>query len=194
MASEKEFRLLDALAREEYGSQRQVARDTGLSLGMVNLVLRRMAKTGYIKVAALDGQTVRYVLTPKGTAELARRSYEYLLHVISTFGDLRSGIADLIAAQWRRGKRLFIIYGTGDVADIAELACRSSRLSGLRWKRQANGRAQDRGDTAVLDCRIGAPRAPLTGIHVLSYLARQPQTPKGGSEQKEKHETADARR
>lgn len=172
MANDKELRLLEALSEQECSSQRQMARRTGLSLGLVNLILRRLAKTGYIKIAALDGRTVRYVLTPKGTAELARRSYDYLRHVVATFGDLRRGIGDLADSLQNDGKRLFVIYGRGDVADIAELAFRDRGVDGTRVMRQEDGDVHADADTVVLDCRVDVPHGGAVGIHVLGHLAR----------------------
>jgi DNA-binding MarR family transcriptional regulator len=175
MSGDHDYRLLEILSREQYASQRQVARKAGLSLGMVNLVLRRLAKTGYIKVSALNGQTMRYVLTPKGSAELAKRSYEYFLHVISSFGELRDGIAALVRDRYEHGERHFLIYGRSDVADIADLACRTSALDGVTVSRQADGKVRAAPGTEILDCRIDVAPADRIGIHVLTHLAEKKQ-------------------
>jgi len=193
MATEKEYRLLDALAREEHLSKRQVARETGLSLGMVNIILRRLAKTGYIKNSALNGQTMRYVLTPKGSAELARRSYDYLLHVISTFGELREGITALANDLYRQGKRRFVIYGKSDVADIAELACGSAGFPDVHIEHSDDGPVNTDEDTAVLDCRVGPNHGDRVGIDVLEHLARARRPPNTMSSEAEEG-TADERR
>jgi DNA-binding MarR family transcriptional regulator len=168
-----DYRLLDILARQPNTSQRVVARQAGLSLGMVNLVLRRLAKTGFIRVSALNGQTMRYVLTPEGSAELTRRSYEYVLRVISSFGALRDGITGLVRERFERGDRHFLIYGHGDVADIADLACRTSGIDGLSVARQRDGAVHGGAGIAILDCRIESAEADnRVGIHVLTYLAQ----------------------
>ena len=117
---DKEYRLLDVLARDGGLSQRQVAKETGLSLGMVNLILGRLVKTGAIKVVNLNGRTARYLLTPSGVAEKTRCAYEYLQRTIGTFRDLRARIDELIAELHEQGIREFVIDGEGEVADIAE--------------------------------------------------------------------------
>jgi DNA-binding MarR family transcriptional regulator len=172
MPVDPEHRLLEILSRRQDASQRKVAREAGLSLGMVNLVLRRLAKTGYIKVSALNGQTMRYVLTTKGSAELARRSYEYLLRVIESFGELRTGITALVHDSYAQGHRGFLIYGDGDVADLAELACRSSGLEGIEVLRQQSGALSASPGFVVLDCRVNPAPHQRLGIHVLEHLAR----------------------
>jgi DNA-binding MarR family transcriptional regulator len=172
MASDNDYRLLEILSREQNASQRQVARKAGLSLGMVNLILRRLTKTGYIKMSALNGQAMRYALTAKGSAELAKRSYEYFLHVISSFGELRDGIAGLVRDRYEQGERHFLIYGRSDIADIADLACRTSGMDGISVSRQADGQVRVAPGMRVLDCRIDVAPADRIGIHVLTYLAQ----------------------
>ena len=142
-------------------------------MGMVNLVLRRLAKTGYIKVSALNGQAMRYVLTPKGSAALAKQSYEYFLHVISSFGELRDGIAGLVRDCYERGERHFLIYGRSDVADITDLACRISGMDGVSVSRQVDGKVRVAPGMGVLDCRIEVAPVDRVGIHVLTYLAQK---------------------
>jgi DNA-binding PadR family transcriptional regulator len=175
MSNDHDYRLLDILSREPNPSQRLVARKAGLSLGMVNLVLRRLAKTGYIKVSTLNGQTMRYALTPKGSAELAKRSYEYFLHVISSFGELRDGIAALVRDRYEHGENHFVIYGQSDVADIADVACRTSGLDGVTVSRQVDGEVRLAPGMGVLDCRIDVAPADRIGTHVLTYLAEKKQ-------------------
>jgi DNA-binding MarR family transcriptional regulator len=166
-----EYRLLNILARRDNPSQREVAREAGISLGMVNLVLRRLAKTGYIKVSQLNGQTMRYVLTPKGSTELARRSYEYLTHVVSLFGDLRNGISQLVSQLHAEGKSRFLIYGDGDVADLTHLAFQNGVAAGSEVRHQSAGTPEADADMVVLDCRTDVTPEARIGIHVLTHLA-----------------------
>ena len=173
MANDSEYHLLEVLSREETASQRLVARKTGLSVGMVNLIIKRLVKTGYIKVSVLDGRTVRYVLTPRGSTELARRSYAYLLHVVSTFGDVRERMARLMIDLHAQGKRRFVVYGDGDVADIASLACRDQQLNGISILRQHGGPIIEKAqDLVVLDCQLNVPPEARVGIDVLERISR----------------------
>src|SRR5262245_39486260 len=132
---DREHRLLDVLSRDAGLSQRQVARETGLSLGMVNLILGRLVKTGAIKVVSLNGRTARYLLTPAGVAEKTRRAYEYLHRTVATFRDLRVRIESLIAELYAEGAREFLIHGEGEVADIAQLCLSRMALPDVRYRR-----------------------------------------------------------
>jgi DNA-binding Lrp family transcriptional regulator len=168
---DKEHRLLDALSRDAGLSQRQVAKETGLSLGMVNLILRRLVKTGALKVVSLDGRTARYLLTPAGVAEKTRRAYEYLHRTMDTFRDLRVRIEQLIAELHADGVREFIIHGEGEVADIAELCLSRRMLADVTYRRE-NGDppADDVPTRAVLRCSMQPLGRGYVGISVLERL------------------------
>ena len=168
---DKEHRLLDVLSRDAGLSQRQVAKETGLSLGMVNLILGRLVKTGAIKVVNLNGRTVRYLLTPAGVAEKTRRAYEYLHRTMDTFRDLRVRIDELIAQLHAEGVREFVIHGEGEVADIAELCLSRTALSDVSYRRE-NGELP-RGDNptrSVLNCSLEPLSAGYVGVSVLERL------------------------
>jgi DNA-binding MarR family transcriptional regulator len=170
---DKEHRLLDVLSRDAGLSQRQVAKETGLSLGMVNLVLARLVKTGAIKMVSLNGRTVRYLLTPAGVAEKTRRAYEYLLRTMDTFRDLRVRIDQLIAQLHAEGAREFLLYGEGEVADIAELCLSRTALSDVSYRRE-NGRPliDEVPGRVVLQCSMEPLSASYVGISVLERLVQ----------------------
>jgi DNA-binding MarR family transcriptional regulator len=168
---DKETRLLDALARNDGLSQRQVAKETGLSLGMVNLILRRLVKTGALKVVNLNGRTARYLLTPAGAAEKTRRAYDYLHRTMETFRDLRVRIDGLLAELHAAGAREFIIRGEGEVADIAELCLSRTPLPDVSFRRE-NGEAlpEEAPGRAVLQCSMQPLGPGYVGVSVLERL------------------------
>lgn len=168
---DKEHRLLDALSRDAGLSQRQVAKETGLSLGMVNLVLRRLVKTGAIKVVSLNGRTARYLLTPAGAAEKTRRAYEYLYRTMDTFRDLCVRIQRLIAELHADGVREFVICGEGEVADIAELCLSRTTLPDVIHRRESGEPPADGVPArAVLQCSMRPLGSGYVGISVLERL------------------------
>jgi len=168
---DKEHRLLDVLSRDGGLSQRQVAKETGLSLGMVNLILGRLVRTGAIKVVNLNGRTARYLLTPAGVAEKTRRAYEYLRRTMDTFRDLRVRIDQLIAELHTEGAREFLIYGDGEVADIAELCLARSTRPDVSYRRESGEPpADDIPTRAVLRCSMEPLGTGYVGVSVLERL------------------------
>lgn len=75
---EHEYQVLSHLQENEITTQRKISSRTGLSLGAVNLLLKKMVRKGLIKVEKLNPRSVRYILTPKGMQEKARMTYNYI--------------------------------------------------------------------------------------------------------------------
>ncbi len=75
---EHEYQVLTHLQENETTTQRKISKRTGLSLGAVNLLLKKMGRKGLIKIERLNARTVRYILTPKGIQEKSRLTYRYI--------------------------------------------------------------------------------------------------------------------
>ncbi|MEN1762014.1 winged helix-turn-helix transcriptional regulator [Anoxynatronum sibiricum] len=75
---DKEHMILTQIDANPDATQRDLSRHTGLSLGSVNLLLKKMAKEGLIKIESIPAHRVAYMLTPKGMAEKANKTVNYI--------------------------------------------------------------------------------------------------------------------
>ena len=91
----KELALMQILGDENH-NQRSIARSSGFSLGMTNLLLKRLVNKGYVKVVTLNGRTLKYILTPRGFSEKLRRSYDYVITSIRRLSELRRQIQKVV--------------------------------------------------------------------------------------------------
>ncbi|HHT45933.1 MAG TPA: winged helix-turn-helix transcriptional regulator, partial [Firmicutes bacterium] len=66
---EKEHLILSYIQQQEDVTQRDIARNTGMGLGTVNILLKKMIKKGLVKIERLNARSLRYMLTPKGLKE-----------------------------------------------------------------------------------------------------------------------------
>ena len=78
MANENELKIIDEISRQGDLTQRELSTRTRLSLGAVNIIIKRLVKRGLLKTTSLNPKKVEYMLTPKGFSEKARKSYEYM--------------------------------------------------------------------------------------------------------------------
>ncbi len=120
--SEKEFAVIREISNNNLPDQRTIANKTGLSLGLTNLIIKKLIKTGYIKVKQLNRRKIQYILTPKGFAEKAKKSYNYTLKTIKLFKEIKSKIQQLILDFQQQGVKKFIIIGDNELTDIVEFA------------------------------------------------------------------------
>src|SRR3989338_3504765 len=77
-------------------SQRDLSRKTGISLGLVNAILKKLAKTGYVKVSHLNKKRLNYILTPKGLSEVAHKSYRYIVKTINNYNMIQDKMRQAI--------------------------------------------------------------------------------------------------
>ena len=62
----KEYMILDLIEKNKDITQRELATHLGVAVSMVNLLLDRIEKEGFIKRKKYTSKTVEYILTKKG--------------------------------------------------------------------------------------------------------------------------------
>ena len=132
---ERELRIIEEISRDKNLTQRKISHKLGLSLGMTNIILKRLASKGYIKVKGLNRRKVQYILTPKGFAEKTKKSYRYFLKTIHSLQEMKKKIQRLILMEYKQGKTHFVILGEGELADIVELSLKGLNKSELEYRR-----------------------------------------------------------
>lgn len=113
--------LLDAITRDPTISQRRLAGELGIALGLVNAYFKRCAKKGLIKISSVPARRYAYYLTPQGFAEKARLTQTYLTHSFSFFRNARADCADVLTQCAARGWSRIALLGGGDLAEIMVL-------------------------------------------------------------------------
>jgi DNA-binding MarR family transcriptional regulator len=116
--------LLDAVERDPAVTQRSVARELGIALGLANAYLKRCVRKGLIKVGTTPPRRYAYYLTPQGFAEKSRLTARYFANSFSFFRRARVQCAELFAVAAARGQTRLALIGDGDLAEIARLVAR----------------------------------------------------------------------
>ena len=122
------LKLLEKVDNDGTPSQRDLARDLNISLGLVNSFIKRLAKKGYFKIGHLPKNRVRYILTPRGVAEKSRLTYEYIQYSFKFYRDARQKLRDLYEELETQGVRRIVFYGADDLAEIAYISLQQSRI------------------------------------------------------------------
>ncbi len=134
--------LLNSIERDSTITQRKLAGDLGIALGLANAYLRRCARKGLIKMSQVPLNRYAYYLTPQGFAEKSRLTAEYLSVSFNFFRRARGDCALLLGQCAARGWRRVALYGVGDLAEIAVLSAGESGIDMVCVidARQAGGR------------------------------------------------------
>ena len=120
------LKILEKVDNDRTPSQRDLARDLNISLGLVNSFIKRLTQKGYLEVGHLPKNRVRYLLTPRGVAEKSRLNYEYIQYSVKFYKDSRQKLRELYAEMETQGVRYIVFYGAGDLAEIAYLSLHQS--------------------------------------------------------------------
>jgi len=117
---EPEYAVLNHLHENEITTQRKISKRTGLSLGAVNLLLKRMARKGLIKIEKLNARTMRYILTPQGLQEKSRLTYRYIRQSYKQILQINSDLDQLLAKQLedQNGPKIVLFGPNDEIMDI----------------------------------------------------------------------------
>lgn len=120
--------LLTSLESGRVVTQGTISKRIGVSIGMINALLKRAMLKGYVKVKAAPYKRYAYYLTPRGFSEKSRLVAEYLEISLSFFRQARQEYAELFERARRSGLRRVALIGSGELAEIASLAAREADI------------------------------------------------------------------
>ena len=92
--------VLTSIERDSSITQRKLANELGIALGLANAYLRRCVRKGLIKMSQVPLNRYAYYLTPQGFAEKSRLTAEYLA---ASFNFFRRARGDCLPVRSRKG-------------------------------------------------------------------------------------------
>ena len=129
LRQQRDLQLLNEVGNNAIVTQRTLAKKLGVALGLANLYLKRLARKGYIKTTTDHIHRVRYFLTPRGIAERSRLTELHTRYSLSHYRHIRQRLRRVLSKLAREGSRQLVIYGTGELAELAYLALREFGLT-----------------------------------------------------------------
>src|SRR6516225_1430402 len=109
LSEEVRYKLLKLLEPNPHLSQREVAKELGISLGKVNYCLRALSDKGWIKAAnfknSRNKSAYMYLLTPRGIEEKTRVTARFLQRKVREYEALRTEIEQLRNEAARKARR-----------------------------------------------------------------------------------------
>jgi DNA-binding MarR family transcriptional regulator len=145
--------LLESVERDGGMSQRRLAAELGIALGLVNAYLKRCIKKGLVKVTEAPARRYAYYLTPQGFAEKSRLTVDYLSHSFSFFRSARADCGAVLEAASARSWSRIVLLGISDLAEIFAICALESGVKII----------------AVVDAEATVPR--FIGLPVLTSFA-----------------------
>jgi hypothetical protein len=109
--------------------QRDLARIVGVSLGMTNAIVRRLAQKGLLTIRKLNSRNVRYAVSSAGIEAMSRRTVDYVKRTVRNVVLYREAVGRMVRGARARGYRTVRLVGQSDIGFIVEHACAEARVS-----------------------------------------------------------------
>jgi DNA-binding MarR family transcriptional regulator len=113
--------LLEYVGRGGEQSQRRLASELGVALGLANAYLKRCIKKGLVKVRQAPARRYAYYLTPRGLAEKSRLTLEFMSYSFALFRQAKADCMAAFEAARQRGYARIALIGASDLAEIAAI-------------------------------------------------------------------------
>lgn len=121
-------------------SQRTIAGALGMSVGLTNAILKRLADKGLLMVRRINQHNAHYLVTPDGIDQISRRSYRYLRRTIGHVVRYKERLRNWCRTQAQHGVTEIHLRGESDLTFILEWC---AQKEGLTFRHSA-GHGHDR--------------------------------------------------
>jgi len=130
--TKKDFKVLDALDSEPITTQRQLSEHTGISLGQINYVLRRLLEKGMVKVGNFRKNPNKlsyvYKLTPAGIEARSRLAVNFVVSRLREYYGLQRRLSRRLQALERKGAVAIVFVGPAIVNEFVETTIAEENL------------------------------------------------------------------
>lgn len=122
------LQLLESLSKNPSKTQRDIAKELGISLGLVNAFIKKLVNKGLFKIKTVPKKRMKYILTPKGIYEKTKLTYQYITYALHFYRETRLKIQTIYDEFSMQGKKRVFLVGAGELTEIAFLSLRESNL------------------------------------------------------------------
>ncbi len=113
--------ILETIEKQDSVTQRHLANNLGVALGLANSYMKRCVRKGLIKVHQAPANRYLYYLTPKGFAEKSRLTTEYLSSSFNFYRRASASCSEVFDQCHELGHHKVLLCGLSELAEIASL-------------------------------------------------------------------------
>src|SRR6476660_8315240 len=153
----RDLKLLEAVEQDSRVTQRSLAQQLGIALGLTNIYPKRLVRKGYIKCVNVQSNRISYLITPRGIPEKVRLTYEFMDYSLHLYGEVRQHLRTALQECAAAGGRV-AIFGRGEAAELAYVSLKEFGLEPVAIFDDDNG----------LEF-LGMPVRPIAEHHDVAY-------------------------
>lgn len=115
--------IADTLKEEPLASQRVLAENAGISIGLMNAVIKRFVERGWIMLTNVNLRKLSYAITPAGIAELTARSQTFAKRTFALANKYNEILTKSVAEAKNQGKHKLVLYGNSYIKFLLIYTC-----------------------------------------------------------------------
>jgi DNA-binding MarR family transcriptional regulator len=108
--------------------QRDLARIVGISLGMTNVILRKVAQKGWVIVRRINSRNIQYAVTPAGIDEISKRSYQFFKKTVRNVVYYKDALERFLLSAKSKNFHAIVLVGKSDFDFVLAFLCQKHNL------------------------------------------------------------------
>ena len=129
ISEEQELRVLELVEKQEKLTQRGIAFELQVAIGLANSLVKRLTNKGYVKITQIPSGRYAYYLTPEGFFEKSRLVSKYIANSVQFLGEVRKDYEKIAEKLKAEGQKNIGCVGTGEILEIAQLVFQAHNLN-----------------------------------------------------------------
>jgi len=124
----KELEILEKIEHNGHLTQRDLSREVGIALGLVNHLLKKMVSKGWIKIKNVDAKRMRYLITRQGAKEKSSLLYKRVEGTIHFYIEAKRVIKEKVQHLKNEEVENVSIYGINHIAEVLFIVLKELKL------------------------------------------------------------------
>jgi DNA-binding MarR family transcriptional regulator len=108
--------------------QRDLSQTVGISLGMTNVIIRKLVQKGWLTVRKINNRNIKYAVSPAGVEAIARKGFSFLKRTIKEVGHYKDLIDSFLEGIKSDGMLGIELIGASDLDFILAHLCQKKNL------------------------------------------------------------------
>ena len=129
----RELRLLEEVESTAQVSQRHLARQLDVALGVANLLVRNLAKKGYIRITQVGWRRWVYVVTPAGLSRKIHLTVDYVQRFLNHYRRVRTLLREDLGTLAVSTDSRIAVYGTNELTELVYLGLREVGITRIEF-------------------------------------------------------------
>jgi predicted transcriptional regulator len=122
------LQILDHVENTPLVTNRKVASKLDVSVKLAHALLRQLVQKGMLSIQKRHSRRWDYFLTPKGIAEKARLTYQFMSFTMQFYRAARRRSSEVLAQARKSGVTRVAFLGASELAEIAYLGVQEQKL------------------------------------------------------------------